>query len=301
MSPQLAVSPQRLHMPLDGSQPKPPSGPVYPRIIEALNPWLYWQLADASVASGATAADSASPTQTAPTGHAWSGFNMPPPNAGTYGTVATKVPGLLSDTRSAPNTVASGAIASDTWYYYDDAPMQGSGWWIACHFEATLAQQSGYLPGVDELWVIPTQLGQEVKCSLQSRSDVGKDIVTLASTRYTGPPDDYVEWDIALGSLSVGKHQLIVRAATWNAVSGLSAVTAWLDGVDLGTKNLSALSANGPAVGYLSQGFQAGGSLIAGDAVTMQDLVVMALGASPATDMGDTLASSLYASWSSEF
>src|ERR1019366_9089065 len=102
------------------------------------------------------ALDSASPTQTLPTGTAWNHFPQPPPNSGAWGTTAQKVLGLLSDSRSAVSPSGSGPLSSVTWPYTNDAPMQASGWWIASHIECTS------IPNEADLWQVPVQLGYAI-------------------------------------------------------------------------------------------------------------------------------------------
>lgn len=67
MSPQLAVSPQRLHMPLDGSQPK--KGSSFNAKLASYNPWLWLKLNDTSAPLG----DSASKCQLGPGFGSWGG------------------------------------------------------------------------------------------------------------------------------------------------------------------------------------------------------------------------------------
>ena len=234
------------------------------------------------------ALDSASTCQLTPNNASWGGtdagctapnvgFPQPPPNNGSYGTSVQKVAGLLSDSRTAAEPTGSGAIASASWLYTADAPMQGSGWWLAAHIGATTLSNS-------DLWQIPVELGYYV--ALQVGNDGSRDFVQLYES-YGGA---ITKWTYTTGTLWPGVHQIIVRSV----YGGTHEADLWIDGVGMATQTFSSI-----ITAYNSQGFQAGGTLGSGDVFTLQDLVVMPLGASPGTDMTDPLAETFYTLWSS--
>jgi hypothetical protein len=245
----------------------------------------------ASLAAGAAptlplpawvAVDSASPTQMTPHGHNWGSFPQPPPNNETYNRNVLKVPGLLSDSRTAVS--GPGAVSSVTWSYYADAPMCATGWWIATHINlGTLGAETGPSTGV-QLWVIPIQLGYHVIAYMQN-DGAGHDQIGLT--------EDYdwsgAVWNFATGTLA-GKHEIIIRTTRGTNPT----CTLWLDGADQGDRAAGSLVYN-----FLSQGFQVGGSQEPDSVITHQDVVIMPLGDSPGTDMSDALASGFFAAWES--
>jgi hypothetical protein len=222
--------------------------------------------------------DSASPTQLTPNGHAWDEFAQPPPNNEAWNNSVVSVPGLVSDSRTAVKPSGSGAMCAVAWDYTADAPMQASGWWILFHVEPTA------LPGgvVSDVWIIPIEDGFHIQC--QIGNDGSNDYIQLLEDH----GGTKAKWTFATGTLTTGKHEIIVRSP----LNTVSVCTLWLDGVDQGNHTYA-----DDTLTFLSQGFQVGGALGAGASFTIQDVLIMPIGYSPGNDVTDLLATLIYEHW----
>ncbi len=258
-------------------------GIIYPGELMALNPWLYWQLSQGPP----TAADSASATQVGCGGGHWGSDPLPPPNPGTWGANAQSIPGLLNDSRTAlytpggsvPNGVAFSFSASadcpiwpptNTWFHYT----------IRCTSNRIVNWQS---------WKIAAEIGTSAYIGNSVYTD--GDTAVLV-TQYSGPTQSVV-WSVGTGPLPGQKKHLIVNLNANGSTS--CAATLWSDGVNQGTQTLNFTSADGPATGYLGEGFTVGGI----DGSTIQDAAIGGSNIAAGCAMTDAIASKLYSDWAS--